>query len=48
MTHRVLAERGGVGRTGHFTQVKLPQTLEPGQIADLTMTGHDGRRLFAA
>ena len=48
VTHRVLAERGGIGRTEHFTQVKLTPALEPGLIADLTMTGHDGRQLFAA
>ena len=47
-THRVLAERGGIGRTEHFTQVKLTPALEPGEIVDLTMTGHDGRQLFAA
>jgi threonylcarbamoyladenosine tRNA methylthiotransferase MtaB len=47
-THRVLAERGGIGRTEHFTQVKLKPALEPGEIVDLTMTGHDGRQLFAA
>jgi len=48
VTHRVLAERGGIGRTEHFTQVKLIPALEPGQITDMTMTGHDGRQLFAA
>jgi threonylcarbamoyladenosine tRNA methylthiotransferase MtaB len=47
-THRVLAERGGIGRTGHFTQVKLTPALEPGEIVDLTITGHDGRQLLAA
>jgi threonylcarbamoyladenosine tRNA methylthiotransferase MtaB len=47
-THRVLAERGGIGRTEHFTQVRLTPALEPGLIVDLTMTGHDGRQLFAA
>jgi threonylcarbamoyladenosine tRNA methylthiotransferase MtaB len=46
--HRVLAERGGIGHTEHFTQVRLTPALEPGLIVVLTMTGHDGRQLFAA
>ena len=51
VTHRVLAERGGIGRTKHFTPVRLTQfksQLQPGQIADLTMAGHDGRQLLPA
>jgi threonylcarbamoyladenosine tRNA methylthiotransferase MtaB len=46
--HRVLAERGGIGRTEQFTPVKLAAPLEPGTLADLTIAGHDGRQLLAA
>jgi threonylcarbamoyladenosine tRNA methylthiotransferase MtaB len=44
----VLAERGGVGHTEQFTAVKLAAPVAPGTILDLTMIGHDGRRLLAA
>ncbi len=44
----VLTERGGVGHTEQFTAVKLATPAEPGAILDLTMAGHDGRRLLAA
>ena len=47
-THRVLTERGGIGRTEHFTPVKLMPPLEPGLMVDLTITGHDRRQLLAA
>jgi threonylcarbamoyladenosine tRNA methylthiotransferase MtaB len=46
--HRVLTERGGIGRTEHFTPVRLASPIEPGMIFDLTVTGHDGRQLLAA
>jgi threonylcarbamoyladenosine tRNA methylthiotransferase MtaB len=46
--HRVLAERGGIGRTEQFTAVKLAAPLEPGTLADLIIAGHDGRQLLAA
>jgi threonylcarbamoyladenosine tRNA methylthiotransferase MtaB len=46
--HRVLAERGGIGRTEQFTPVKLAAPLQPGTLADLTIAGHDGRQLLAA
>jgi threonylcarbamoyladenosine tRNA methylthiotransferase MtaB len=46
--HRVLTERGGIGRTEQFLTVKLAAALAPGTILDLHMTGHDGRRLLAA
>ena len=46
--HRVLTERGGVGHTEQFTCVKLAAPVAPGTILDLTMTGHDGRKLLAA
>jgi threonylcarbamoyladenosine tRNA methylthiotransferase MtaB len=44
----VLTERGGIGRTEQFTAVRLTAPIEPGVIFDLTIAGHDGRRLLAA
>jgi threonylcarbamoyladenosine tRNA methylthiotransferase MtaB len=45
---RVLAERGGIGRTEQFTPVRLAAHIEPGVILDIAVTGHDGRQLIAA
>ena len=45
---RVLAESHGLARTEQFTPVRLPATITPGSILDLTMMGHDGRQLLAA
>jgi threonylcarbamoyladenosine tRNA methylthiotransferase MtaB len=45
---RVLTESQDLGRTEHFTQVRLKAAVEPGVILDLTIVGHDGRHLFAA
>jgi len=45
---RVLTETCDVGRTEHFTQVRLNVPVEPGVIVDLTVAGHDGRQLLAA
>ena len=45
-SHRVLAERGGIGRTEGFTPVRI--AAEPGTILDVTIAGHDGRALLAA
>lgn len=45
-THRVLAERGGTGRTEAFTPVRL--AAEPGTLHTVTIAGHDGRALIAA
>jgi threonylcarbamoyladenosine tRNA methylthiotransferase MtaB len=45
---RVLTESHDVGRTEHFTQVRLNAPVEPGTILDLTVAGHDGRQLLAA
>ncbi len=44
--HRVLAERGGTGRTEGFTPVRLD--ARPGEIREVAITGHDGRALIAA
>lgn len=46
--HRVLTERGGIGRTEQFTAVRLNAPLAPGLFLDLTVAGHDGRQLLAA
>jgi threonylcarbamoyladenosine tRNA methylthiotransferase MtaB len=47
-TRRVLTESRELGRTEHFTQIRLAAPIEPGVILDLTVTGHDGRQLLAA
>ncbi|RDV04221.1 tRNA (N(6)-L-threonylcarbamoyladenosine(37)-C(2))-methylthiotransferase MtaB [Undibacter mobilis] len=47
-THRVLTERGGIGRTEQFTAMRLNAPLAPGLFLDLTVAGHDGRQLLAA
>ena len=46
--HQVLAESGGVARTGQFLAVRLAVPASPGAIIDVTIAGHDGRRLLAA
>ena len=45
---RVLAELPALGRTEHFTPVRLAAPAEPGTVLDLAIAGHDGRRLLAA
>jgi threonylcarbamoyladenosine tRNA methylthiotransferase MtaB len=45
---RVLAESDQIGRTEHFTPIALPAPVEPGIILDISVAGHDGRRLIAA
>ena len=45
---RVLTESGGIGRTEQFMAVRLAGPAAAGAIIDLTITGHDGRRLLAA
>jgi threonylcarbamoyladenosine tRNA methylthiotransferase MtaB len=45
---RVLAESDQVGRTEQFTPIALPTPVEPGIILDVSIAGHDGRRLIAA
>ena len=47
-THRVLAERGGIGRTEGFTPVRLDPTILAGTLSDVSIVGHDGRMLIAA
>jgi threonylcarbamoyladenosine tRNA methylthiotransferase MtaB len=45
---RVLVESGDVGRTEHFTPIRLASTADPGVIVEAIVAGHDGRRLLAA
>jgi threonylcarbamoyladenosine tRNA methylthiotransferase MtaB len=45
---RVLAELNGLARTEQFTPVRLAIPAAPGDILDLIIKGHDGRRLLAA
>jgi threonylcarbamoyladenosine tRNA methylthiotransferase MtaB len=47
-TRRVLSERGNVGRTEDFTQVSFDRPVAHGQMLDVVIAGHDGRRLIAA
>ena len=43
----VLAESSEVGRTEHFTAVRLLTPIAPGAIREFTIADHDGRRLIA-
>ncbi len=45
---RVLVEAGGAARTPQFTPVRLPRETQRGALLDVTIAGHDGRRLLAA
>src|SRR5262249_42418874 len=44
----VLVETGQMGRTEHFTPVRLAAAVEAGAILNVAITGHDGRSLLAA
>ncbi|PSC06768.1 tRNA (N(6)-L-threonylcarbamoyladenosine(37)-C(2))-methylthiotransferase MtaB [Alsobacter soli] len=46
-SHRVLTERGGVGRTEAFTPVRFATAVEPGRLLDVDIVAHDGRELKA-
>ena len=45
---QVLTESGTIGRTEHFTPVRLTAAREPGVLIELSIAGHDGRQLLAA
>ena len=46
---KVLAEGGGMeGHSEHFTRVAFARPAARGSIIDVTISGHDGRRLLAA
>jgi threonylcarbamoyladenosine tRNA methylthiotransferase MtaB len=44
---KVLTERGGIGRTEHFTAVRLAAPAAHGLLMDITVGGHDGRQLIS-
>jgi threonylcarbamoyladenosine tRNA methylthiotransferase MtaB len=41
----LLAENGGVGRTRHFAEMRLPASVAPGAVVRARVNGHDGQRL---
>jgi threonylcarbamoyladenosine tRNA methylthiotransferase MtaB len=41
----LLAERGGVGRTRQFAEMRLPPAIAAGSMVRARVTGHDGQRL---
>jgi threonylcarbamoyladenosine tRNA methylthiotransferase MtaB len=43
----ILTEHGGLSRSSQFFAVVLDQPPAPGIVSTVTITGHDGRRLFA-
>jgi threonylcarbamoyladenosine tRNA methylthiotransferase MtaB len=45
---RVLTELNGIGRTAQFTPVRLPVSMAPGQMVNLSIAAHDGQKLIAA
>jgi threonylcarbamoyladenosine tRNA methylthiotransferase MtaB len=45
---QVLTEAGNLGRTEHYTPVRLTAPSAPGLLLDLAIAAHDGRRLLAA
>ncbi|WP_439573958.1 tRNA (N(6)-L-threonylcarbamoyladenosine(37)-C(2))-methylthiotransferase MtaB [Phreatobacter sp.] len=45
---RVLTETDAMGRTEHFTPVRLRAPAQPGVIVDIRVAGHDGREAMAA
>jgi threonylcarbamoyladenosine tRNA methylthiotransferase MtaB len=47
-TRSVLVESGELGRTEHFTRIRLGAPVAPGAIVDRVVAGHDGNSLLAA
>ncbi|GJE80308.1 tRNA (N(6)-L-threonylcarbamoyladenosine(37)-C(2))-methylthiotransferase MtaB [Methylorubrum thiocyanatum] len=45
---RVLTERGDTGRTEAFSLVRFAEPVPPGEIREVTVSGHDGQALLAA
>ena len=41
----LLAERGGVGRTRQFAEMRLPAAISAGSMVRARVSGHDGQRL---
>ncbi|CAN7499569.1 tRNA (N(6)-L-threonylcarbamoyladenosine(37)-C(2))-methylthiotransferase MtaB [Phenylobacterium sp. LjRoot225] len=46
-TLQALVERAGVARAEDFTEIAFEGDGAPGEIIDLTVTGHDGKRALA-
>jgi threonylcarbamoyladenosine tRNA methylthiotransferase MtaB len=46
--HRVLMEGQALGRTEHFVPVRLKGEGRPGQLTEVSISGHNGRQLLAA
>jgi threonylcarbamoyladenosine tRNA methylthiotransferase MtaB len=47
-TVSVLVEKPGTARAEDFTEIVVPMDLPAGEIARVTLTGHDGKRALAA
>jgi threonylcarbamoyladenosine tRNA methylthiotransferase MtaB len=47
-TVSALVEKPGTARAEDFTEIVVPTDLPAGQIARVTLTGHDGKRAIAA
>jgi threonylcarbamoyladenosine tRNA methylthiotransferase MtaB len=47
-TRSVLVESAQLGRTEHFTRIRLTALVAPGAIVALPVAGHDGSSLLAA
>ncbi|MCC6779725.1 MAG: tRNA (N(6)-L-threonylcarbamoyladenosine(37)-C(2))-methylthiotransferase MtaB [Hyphomicrobiales bacterium] len=47
-TRQILVESERIGRTEHFALVGLNTPARAGTLIDVTISGHDGRRLLAA
>ena len=48
LMRRVLIESDAIGRTEHFTPVRMSGVTEAGRIVDVRIAGQDGRHLIAA
>jgi threonylcarbamoyladenosine tRNA methylthiotransferase MtaB len=48
MSVSALVEKPGTARAEDFTEILVPMDLTPGQIARVTIAGHDGRHALAA
>jgi threonylcarbamoyladenosine tRNA methylthiotransferase MtaB len=46
--HRVLMESQALGRTEQFVPVRLKGEGRPGQLTEVSISGHNGRQLLAA
>jgi threonylcarbamoyladenosine tRNA methylthiotransferase MtaB len=44
---RIIVEKGGVGRTEHFAEVRLDKDYDVGSLMDIKTNGIDGLKLTA-